>query len=178
MSVASTTSTTASSTSTMTIVANASTTSSTSTSTAVQATTGHLCPPFMDPYEPYSNGFFSRKEFRCATFESRPDRQWDQFYKNNLDHFFKDRHWLVREFDVLRKHGQRAADDATSLLLDIGCGVGNASIPLIQENRKLQITAFDFSAKAISLFKVRLLVFVARCAIDIVFTTHLGKRSV
>ena len=36
----------------------------------------------------------SRLEFAASTF-------WDNFYKSNRDRFFKDRHYLHREFPLL-----------------------------------------------------------------------------
>lgn len=67
-------------------------------------------------------------------------RNWDIFYKQNTTNFYKDRHYLAREFVELSQHLEQikqqqstaeaaAADEIT--LLDLGCGVGNAFWPLI-----------------------------------------------
>uniref|UniRef100_A0A1I8H9M6 tRNA N(3)-methylcytidine methyltransferase n=1 Tax=Macrostomum lignano TaxID=282301 RepID=A0A1I8H9M6_9PLAT len=47
---------------------------------------------------------------------------WDKFYSLHRDRFFKDRHWLLTEFDELRTAGR---------VLEVGCGAGN-SAPLLQ----------------------------------------------
>ena len=38
-------------------------------------------------------------------------------------------------------------------LLEIGCGVGNSVLPLLELNPDLQITAFDFAHSAISILQ-------------------------
>lgn len=40
-------------------------------------------------------------EFKREKLEKEARRNWDLFYKRNSDHFFKDRHWLAREFPEL-----------------------------------------------------------------------------
>ena len=40
-------------------------------------------------------------EFKANKLEADAQKNWDLFYKRNTDHFFKDRHWLTREFPVL-----------------------------------------------------------------------------
>ena len=60
-------------------------------------------------------------------------RNWDTFYKHNTTNFYKNRHYLVREFSelssVLR---DKKSDDKRAILLDLGCGVGNAFWPMIE----------------------------------------------
>lgn len=38
------------------------------------------------------------KEFWQNKYEQDAKRNWDIFYKNNKDNFFKDRHYINREF--------------------------------------------------------------------------------
>ena len=40
-------------------------------------------------------------DFKREKLERESGRNWDLFYKRNTDHFFKDRHWLTREFPIL-----------------------------------------------------------------------------
>jgi 2-polyprenyl-3-methyl-5-hydroxy-6-metoxy-1,4-benzoquinol methylase len=40
-------------------------------------------------------------------------------------------------------------------LLEVGCGVGNAALPLLEVNPHLNVVAIDFAEKAVELFRVR-----------------------
>lgn len=62
--------------------------------------------------------------------------------------FFKDRHYLERDFPCLR-----AAAFRPFTLLEFGCGVGNAFIPLLPRLPKLRVVAFDLSSTAIDLIQ-------------------------
>lgn len=80
--------------------------------------------------------------------ESR--KNWDQFYKRNKTNFFKDRHYLDREFPQILESSN---SPHPTRLLEIGCGVGNAIFPLIEEFPHIYGYAIDFSSKAIELVK-------------------------
>ena len=41
-------------------------------------------------------------DFHRTKLETEAKKNWDLFYKRNSDHFFKDRHWLTREFEAIR----------------------------------------------------------------------------
>jgi SAM-dependent methyltransferase len=64
----------------------------------------------------------------------------------NKREFFKDRHWLLREFIVL---GQQEP----LVCCELGCGVGNTTFPLLEENPNLAVFCSDFSATAVGLLR-------------------------
>ena len=39
--------------------------------------------------------------FKKEKLEKEAKKNWDLFYKRNSTHFFKDRHWITREFPEL-----------------------------------------------------------------------------
>ena len=73
---------------------------------------------------------------------------WDKFYKRNADRFFKDRHWMAREFPEL------SASGAPVKLLEVGCGVGNLMLPLLDDNPAVFVYACDFAPTAIAIIQV------------------------
>lgn len=73
-------------------------------------------------------------------------KSWDKFYHSHGSDFFHDRGWLERDFPVLRR-----ALSKNFRLLEFGCGTGASFIPLLERLPCLRVTAFDFSARAISL---------------------------
>jgi methyltransferase-like protein 6 len=79
-------------------------------------------------------------------------KNWDIFYKHNTTNFYKDRHYLVREFSELTEALKSYQDgDKRRVLLDLGCGVGNAFWPLVEQfPAAIQIQCCDFSKRAIS----------------------------
>ncbi len=88
----------------------------------------------------------------CADDEATKDRlvreasaQWDGFYARSQRNFFKDRHWLGREFPLLLRPGV--------VLCELGCGVGNSTFPLLAENASLRVHCSDFSAAAVALLR-------------------------
>lgn len=93
-------------------------------------------------------------------YEREASRYWDLFYKRNRDNFFKDRHYLMREFGVLeeiartigkRRSGRQrtmienekegnqsaATSGPDAALLELGCGAGNALLPLMVEMEEM-----------------------------------------
>ncbi|VDQ11345.1 unnamed protein product [Trichobilharzia regenti] len=66
--------------------------------------------------------------FERTKLLSQAGKNWDRFYNRNGVRFFKDRHWTTREFVELS-----CLDNKTPRsLLEVGCGVGNFLIPLIE----------------------------------------------
>lgn len=92
----------------------------------------------------------SVSEFWQKKYRSEAGKSWNLFYKRNLTNFFKDRHWVTREFpEVLQ----------VSSLLEIGCGVGNFILPILElrqamnDNQEFNFYACDLAPKAIELLK-------------------------
>lgn len=82
--------------------------------------------------------------FVYSKFDKTADKMWNNFYKNNSTNFYKDRHYITKEFSEIF---------SINLLLEVGCGVGNAIFPMIEEIKTLKIQACDFSVQAIKLLK-------------------------
>lgn len=84
-------------------------------------------------------------EFWQKKYRKESGKSWDLFYKRNGTRFFRDRHWIVREFPEALQ---------AKILLEVGCGVGNFILPLSQEREEEgQLFACDFSSTAIDLLK-------------------------
>ena len=93
----------------------------------------------------------------AAKYERDARRYWDLFYKRNGDNFFKDRHYLSVEFPELNtligriagtpvaraahQGGEGARPQAQAVVLELGCGVGNAFIPMLEEIARCAIAA-------------------------------------
>jgi SAM-dependent methyltransferase len=94
-------------------------------------------------------------------YESKAGSYWHKFYKRNADHFYKDRHYLHIVFPELLHGAAPPTGDGTAppavvesnpqYLLEVGCGVGNAVLPLVELNSNLHIVAMDFAASAIEI---------------------------
>lgn len=108
-------------------------------------------------------------DYKRGKLEQDAKKNWDLFYKRNSTHFFKDRHWITREFPELLGPsivdsmailesgpgiGEMGDSHKKKIFLEAGCGVGNTVFPLLEENKDLFVYACDFSSKAIDLLKV------------------------
>lgn len=76
-------------------------------------------------------------------------QHWDAFYTRHQAHFFKDRHYLEVEYPQFMDAATKPVH-----VLEFGCGVGNAFLPLCERLPHLSVTAFDLSRRAISLIHV------------------------
>ena len=91
-------------------------------------------------------------EFRKQQLRQSVKKNWDLFYKRNKDHFFKDRHWTIREFEELSATETSATQ--TRVLLEVGCGVGNFVFPLVESDAcGYRLYATDFSSIAIDMLR-------------------------
>ncbi|KAJ7065217.1 methyltransferase [Mycena amicta] len=87
------------------------------------------------------------------TYNDRPARHWDNFYRMNSSNFFKDRKWLHNEFPELIRSTEPSAGPVT--IVEVGCGVGNSIFPLLSANSnpQLSLRAFDYSQQAIKILQ-------------------------
>ncbi|KAK4470357.1 hypothetical protein MN116_005920 [Schistosoma mekongi] len=117
--------------------------------------------------------------FQRTKLFSECGKNWDRFYKRNGVRFFKDRHWTTREFTELSSLHNRTSKS----LLEVGCGVGNFLVPLIEsmlstsEDTKISegshcplrisetpcIYACDISERAVSIVNERVKGFPVKC---------------
>lgn len=98
----------------------------------------------------------SQHWYKEYTGVGKASRHWTNFYKRNGNRFYKDRHYLHAEFpELLWQEPVYLSGSASSSpgisLLEVGCGVGNAVIPLIELNPALRVTAVDFAPSAIEI---------------------------
>lgn len=106
--------------------------------------TGAQGSPFVAVYAPYTLGFGTK----FVDTERDAGRFWDFFYKANQSHFFKDRHWIPREFpEMFQAPAKRLC------IMEAGCGVGNTIYPLLADLPNSIVYAFDFSPCAVQLVK-------------------------
>ncbi|XP_071917657.1 uncharacterized protein [Coffea arabica] len=93
-----------------------------------------------------SNGEIS--PFWREKYERDAKKYWDIFYKLHQDKFFKDRHYLDKEW------GYYFSGAGRKVILEVGCGVGNTIFPLVARYPDIFIHACDFSPRAVNLVKI------------------------
>ncbi|CAA7390604.1 unnamed protein product [Spirodela intermedia] len=82
-------------------------------------------------------------------YERDAGKYWDKFYKRHQDKFFKDRHYLDKEWGC---HFS-AQEGNQPVVLEVGCGAGNTIFPLLSSFPDIFVHGCDFSARAIDLVK-------------------------
>ncbi|TXG68476.1 hypothetical protein EZV62_003411 [Acer yangbiense] len=103
----------------------------------------------------------AQQRSKCPSLEERYQRKatkyWNDFYKRHNNKFFKDRHYLDKDW------GHFFSDDSFSpngkVLFEVGCGAGNTIFPLVAAYHKLYVHACDTSPHEIELVKVYSLVY-------------------
>ncbi|EEF46095.1 Actin-binding protein ABP140, putative [Ricinus communis] len=80
-------------------------------------------------------------------YERDAKKYWDIFYKKHQDKFFKDRHYLDKEW------GQYFTGAGRKVILEVGCGAGNTIFPLVATYPDIFVHACDFSPRAVNLVK-------------------------
>lgn len=104
----------------------------------------------------------SMPEFWRRKYELENSLNWDTFYKHNQSNFFKDRHYIPDEFSL----NELESDSSRSFhVVDMGCGVGNALLPMLQQFPNMTAKGFDCSSTAVQLLQERLIAegFADRC---------------
>mmetsp|Transcript_1507 Transcript_1507/g.1933 ORF Transcript_1507/g.1933 Transcript_1507/m.1933 type:complete len:321 (-) Transcript_1507:784-1746(-) len=89
---------------------------------------------------------------RVKRFEDEASRNWNTFYQRNTDRFFKDRHYLTKVFPELLAR-LTSTDRAKVSILEVGCGVANTVIPLLNRFLNCYATTVDFAPSAIKLLQ-------------------------
>jgi SAM-dependent methyltransferase len=156
--------------------------------------------PYPTPLEGYP-----KLLLHLEKLESEAQYYWERFYQRNTNKFWKDRHWLLREFSELiigNSNNNSNANNDTSIsgdesqrkspqpqsgrrklvrALELGCGVGNTIFPLQEKLPELHCVGVDFSDTAIRLLKENPLFRPDRCegyVVDIVHDNLQQKTSI
>ncbi|KAK7321582.1 hypothetical protein VNO77_32378 [Canavalia gladiata] len=104
-------------------------------------------PPKTQRLQIYPNSNSGVSPFWREKYEREAKRYWDVFYKRHKDRFFKDRHYLDKEWGDYFSGGGR------KVILEAGCGAGNTIFPVIASYPDAFVYACDFSPRAIELVK-------------------------
>ncbi|KAH1212409.1 hypothetical protein AAZX31_14G097100 [Glycine max] len=104
-------------------------------------------PPQTQRLQIYPNTNSGVSPFWREKYEREAKRYWDVFYKRHKDRFFKDRHYLDKEW------GEYFSGGGRKVILEVGCGAGNTIFPVIASNPDAFVYACDFSPRAIELVK-------------------------
>ncbi|XP_062101326.1 uncharacterized protein LOC133807169 [Humulus lupulus] len=100
--------------------------------------------PRLQIYSSSTNGV---SPFWREKYEREAKKYWDVFYKRHQDKFFKDRHYLDKEW------GHYFSGAGRKTILEIGCGAGNTIFPLVATYPDIFVYACDFSQRAVNLVK-------------------------
>jgi methyltransferase-like protein 6 len=87
---------------------------------------------------------------RIQLYEKETIKSWDNFYRHHGTKFFNDRHYLSKAFPD--EFGEEKAQQ-TIFLVEIGCGVGNNILPILEHNPKWNVWGYDISKVAVDLMQ-------------------------
>ncbi|XP_014505325.1 uncharacterized protein LOC106765272 isoform X2 [Vigna radiata var. radiata] len=104
-------------------------------------------PPQTQRLQIYPNTNSGVSPFWREKYEREAKRYWDVFYKRHKDRFFKDRHYLDKEW------GEYFSGGGKKVILEVGCGAGNTIFPVIASYPDAFVYACDFSPRAVELVK-------------------------
>ncbi|KAL9330749.1 hypothetical protein ACSQ67_000359 [Phaseolus vulgaris] len=111
---------------------------------------GAKSPPQTQRLQIYPNTNSGVSPFWREKYEREAKRYWDVFYKRHKDRFFKDRHYLDKEW------GEYFSGGGKKVILEVGCGAGNTTFPVISSYPDAFVYACDFSPRAVELVKISL----------------------
>ena len=83
-------------------------------------------------------------------YEKKSNVFWHEFYKRNTDNFYKDRHYIHIVFPELQPVANETKEAS---LLEVGSGVGNAVLPLLEIHPYLNVYAIDIARSAIDILR-------------------------
>ncbi|XP_074564181.1 tRNA N(3)-methylcytidine methyltransferase trm141-like isoform X2 [Curcuma longa] len=88
-------------------------------------------------------------------YERNPTKYWEDFYKRHHDKFFKDRHYLEKDWGRFFCSSSDSEHKSVEpkMVLEVGCGVGNTLLPLLASFPNVFVHACDFSPHAVALVK-------------------------
>jgi len=111
----------------------------------------------------------AKGSYLVRQYEENAGKNWDAFYSRHQTNFFKDRHYLHKtfpeEFGPLYRDSSKdeaIASDHDFTVMEIGCGVGNTVLPLLErgeeavvsgERRRINVWGLDFASVAIDLLR-------------------------
>jgi len=81
-------------------------------------------------------------------YEREAAKNWNKFYQNHGTNFFNDRHYLSKAFPE-----EFREITAETCLVEIGCGVGNNILPLLEHNPNWRVWGYDLSQVAVDLMQ-------------------------
>ncbi|KAL5579432.1 hypothetical protein UlMin_011874 [Ulmus minor] len=84
-------------------------------------------------------------------YQKNAIKYWDNFYKRHQNKFFKDRHYLEKDWGGYFEEDEISPNG--KVVLEVGCGSGSTIFPLVASFPKLYVHACDFSPNAVELVK-------------------------